>query len=108
MTTEGTMLFPTVVPKIAKIDFNAGGVSAALNKWLKENGLAKIGQGLHSFRHTMRDRLREVEAPSDLIDGVGGWKRQGVGETYGQGHGLELKQKYLLKAMRTLDNGTAT
>jgi hypothetical protein len=53
----------------------------------------------------MRDRLREVEAPSDLIDRIGGRKGQGVGETYGQGHSLELMQKYLLKTVRTLDKG---
>ena len=62
---------------------NANSASAALNKWLK----GKIGQGytIHSFRHSMRDRLRAVECPSDILDQIGGWLTHGVGSTYGTG-----------------------
>jgi integrase len=62
---------------------NANSASAALNKWLK----TKIGEGytIHSFRHSMRDRLRAVECPSDVIDQIGGWLTQGVGNAYGLG-----------------------
>jgi len=28
---------------------------------------------VHSLRHSLRDRMREVEAPSDMIDQIGGW-----------------------------------
>ncbi|MDC0136418.1 site-specific integrase [Sulfitobacter sp.] len=40
---------------------NANSASAALNKWMK----TKIGKAytVHSFRHSMRDRLRAVECP---------------------------------------------
>ena len=34
---------------------------------------------MHSFHHSMRDRLRAVECPSDVIDQIGGWLTQGVG-----------------------------
>ena len=34
----------------------------------------------HSFRHSMRDRLRAVECPSDIIDQIGGWLTSGVWE----------------------------
>jgi hypothetical protein len=35
----------------------------------------------------MRDRLRAVECPMDMIDQIGGWKSvSGVGVTYGQGY----------------------
>ena len=63
---------------------NANSASAALNKWLK----IKIGTDytIHSFRHSMRDRLRAVECPSDVIDQIGGWLTQGVGASYGLGH----------------------
>ena len=45
---------------------NANSASAALNKWLKPrvSGHAVV----HSLRHSMRDRLRAVECPSDIID----------------------------------------
>lgn len=100
IVTEGSFLFPVFLRDGQSKTFNSGSVSAALNKWLKDNKLAKQGQTVHSFRHTMRDRLRNVEVPSDLADQIGGWQGKGVGETYGQGHSLELKQKYMLKTVR--------
>jgi hypothetical protein len=74
---------------------------------LKENKLSKEGQGLHSFRHTMRDRLRNVEAQSDLANRIGGWTSGGVGETYGQGHSLPVMQKFMQKAVEALDVAVA-
>ena len=63
---------------------NANSASAALNKWLK----LRIGKeySIHSFRHSMRDRLRAVECPSEIIDQIGGWLTQGVGNSYGKGY----------------------
>lgn len=92
-------LFPSLIPKSFQTEFTAGAASAALNKWLKDNNLAKPGQTLHSFRHTMRDRLRNVEAAPDLIDRIGGWAGSGVGESYGQGHNLTVMHRYMLKTV---------
>jgi integrase len=63
---------------------NANSASAALNKWLK----TKIGRSyiIHSFRHSMRDRLRAAECPSDVIDQICGWLTPGVGNSYGFGY----------------------
>ena len=41
----------------------------------------------------MRDRLRAVECPSDIIDAIGGWTTTGVGQRYGTGQPLEVKVK---------------
>ena len=30
----------------------------------------------------MRDRLRTLECPSNMIDQIGGWTTEGVGEDY--------------------------
>jgi integrase len=72
---------------------NANSASAALNKWLKK----KIGREytVHSFRHSMRDRLRAVECPSDVIDQIGGWLTQGVGASYGEGYSVGVLQKWM-------------
>ena len=72
---------------------NANSASAALNKWLqnKVNGALVI----HSLRHAMRDRLRSIECPSDLIDHIGGWSRQTIGDRYGLGYSLDAKHKWL-------------
>ena len=40
---------------------------------------------VHGFRHAMRDRLRAVSCPSEMIDQIGGWSSGKVGEGYGRG-----------------------
>jgi integrase len=106
--TKGIYLFPIFLKKWTGKDFSSGAASATLGKWLKENKLAKDGQSLHSFRHTMRDRLRNVETQADLIDRIGGWKSQGVGEAYGQGHSLLIMQRFMLKAVEALNGAEAS
>ena len=65
---------------------NANSASAALNKWLKPR--VPDGCVIHSFRHSLRDRLRAVSCPSDMIDQIGGWATAGVGRGYGEGYTL--------------------
>jgi integrase len=78
---------------------NANSASAALNKWLK----LKIGRGytIHSFRHSMRDRLRAVECPSEVIDQIGGWLTHGVGNSYGKGYDYRILNKWMKSLIRT-------
>ena len=52
--------------------------SAALNKWMSSR--IPPGWVLHSFRHSFRDRLRAVECAPDIIDRLGGWAVERVGE----------------------------
>lgn len=72
---------------------NANSASAALNKWIKEH--ASKGCSMHSFRHSMRDRLRAVECPADIVDQIGGWQTDGVGHGYGKGYPLEVLRKWV-------------
>ena len=74
---------------------NANSASAALNKWLHQ--YVPDGCTMHSFRHSMRDRLRAVECPSDIIDQIGGWATGSVGQGYGSGYGLEVCDKWMRK-----------
>ncbi len=34
----------------------------------------------------MRDRLKAVECPAEIIDQLGGWSTAGVGSGYGNGY----------------------
>ena len=52
---------------------------------------------IHSFRHSMRDRLREVQCPADMIDQIGGWSTGGIGQGYGEGYSLNQKWEWLLR-----------
>jgi hypothetical protein len=47
----------------------------------------------------MRDRLRAVQCPSDIIDQIGGWQTAGVGQGYGKGYELDVLHKWLQKVV---------
>ena len=51
----------------------------------------------HSFRHTLKDRLRDVGCPKDIRDAIQGHANGDVAETYGQGHTLRTMQEWLQK-----------
>ena len=55
--------------------------------------LVSVGCTMHSFRHSMRDRLRAVQCPSDIVDQIGGWTKAGVGQCYGSGYPIEVLQE---------------
>jgi hypothetical protein len=54
---------------------------------------------MHSFRHAMRDRLRAVECPADIVDQIGGWQTEGVGHSYDNGHSIEVLAKWIRTAV---------
>ena len=92
-TQEDEYLFPRYEKEGT---IQATHASNAINKWLK-----RVSGGLtcHSLRHTMRDRLRAVGTPVDLIDQIGGWSSvQSVGVGYGQGYSLDAVTAWLCKA----------
>ena len=74
---------------------NANSASAALNKWMKK----VIGDDfiVHGLRHSLRDRLRAVECPSDIIDAIGGWTTTGIGHAYGKGYTVDILAKWMRK-----------
>jgi len=74
---------------------NGNSASAALNKWLKS--YVPDGCSVHSFRHSIRDRLRAVNCPSDMIDQIGGWSSGKIGEGYGDGFNLHHLHKSISK-----------
>ena len=74
---------------------NSNSASAALNKWLRTH--APEGCVVHIFHHSMRDRLRAVECPKEIIDQIGGWSSSDVGESYGEGFPLDNLEKWLIK-----------
>lgn len=75
---------------------NANSASAGANKWLKSH--APAGATMHGFRHAMRDHLRAVECPADIVDQIGGWQTDGVGQSYGSGYPVRVLRRWLAKA----------
>ena len=79
---------------------NANSASASINKWLKRDF---DGLTAHCLRHTMRDRLRAVECPMDMIDQIGGWRSVAtIGVGYGKGYSLEAIRAVMLRLQPTL------
>jgi integrase len=82
--------------------------SATLVKWvrgLKVDGESLAGNGLnHELRHSMSDRLREVQCPKPIMGAIEGHGKQDVADGYGHGYSLKVKlewlQKVALKAPR--------
>ena len=85
---------PFLFPKYCdEVECHSNSASATLNKWLKQ--IAGNDYVIHSFRHSMRDRLRAVNCPSDMIDQIGGWSSGKIGEGYGEGYKLAQLLGYL-------------
>ncbi|NEK24297.1 tyrosine-type recombinase/integrase [Sulfitobacter sp. JBTF-M27] len=92
-SSDGQWLFPRYIKDGT---CKATHASNALNKWLKRDF---DGLTAHCLRHTMRDRLRAVECPLELIDQIGGWRcRMGIGSLYGDGYPVQIVKKHLLVA----------
>ena len=66
--------------------------SAAVNKRLAQWELTS-----HSFRHAMKDRLREVGCPKDIRDAIQGHTSGDIADTYGEGHSLQTMMGWLKK-----------
>lgn len=77
--------------------------SAMLKKWFG-SVLPETQKTAQSMRHTMADLLREVETPSAVRLAICGWSNQeGVAEHYGEGYSDQILQKYLMAALKWLD-----
>ena len=92
--TGGPLMFPKYCTTTT---CKANSASAALNKWLKSKATGADQIVLHSFRHSLRDRLRAIECPTDIIDSIGGWSKPGVGEGYGSGYSTDVLHKWMSK-----------
>jgi len=80
---------------------NANSASAALNKWLRPHVPAQCT--MHSFRHSMRDRLRAVNCPTEMIDQIGGWSHDSIGKNYGAGYPLGQLERFMKQACEVVD-----
>ena len=81
-------------PRYCSLDgCKADYASNTLNKWLRR--YVPRGCVVHSFRHSIRDRLRAVDCPTDLIDQIGGWKTAGIGNQYGIGYSLSAAKLWI-------------
>jgi len=88
------ILFPRYT---SKQETNSNSASAALNQWMRPR--LPEGSVIHSFRHSMRDRLRAIECPADIVDAIGGWATQGVGHAYGSGYPIDVLHRWMSRVV---------
>ena len=94
---EGAYVFPEYANRSR---VRAAAASATLNKWARN---FVPGKTMHSFRHALRDWLRDAGCPEEVQNQIGGWTRSGsAGASYGRGYSLEVRRKWLEKAYRPL------
>ncbi len=87
---DGPFLFPRYCSATkCKSDY----ASNTLNKWMKP--YVPDGCVIHSFRHSLRDRLRAFDCPSDIIDQIGRWAITSVGQCYGSGYPLANLNRWM-------------
>tara|TARA_B110000211_G_scaffold143203_1_gene163464 strand:+ start:398 stop:865 length:468 start_codon:yes stop_codon:yes gene_type:complete len=90
--SDGEWLFPQYIKDEKCYATHA---SNALNKWLKRDF---EGLTAHCLRHTMRDRLRALECPLDMIDQLCGWSSVGgIGVSYGRGYAVDQMRSWMEK-----------
>ena len=98
--SDGEWLFPNF---IRDGHCCASYASIVLNKWLKRDF---GGLTAHCLRHTMRDRLRAVDCPMDMIDQIGGWKSvKGIGVRYGKGYHVTQIETVFKRLKKCVDFG---
>ena len=93
-THNGPMVFPKYTRGIMALSGNA---SATVNKLIKRLGIQ--GKTFHCTRHTVRDMLTQANTPFHLMEAIGGWGSNSVGQDYGKGYALEQKLEALTKGL---------
>lgn len=91
----GTYLFPRYMSDRGLKNESA---SAALAKVMKSLNCHTP----HWLRHTMRTRLKNVNAQEHLINEIGGWARVSVGQTYGDQTALSLMREVLERSLKAV------
>ena len=69
--------------------------SATLLKWLQAQGVE--GGVNHELRHTMNDRLREVQCPKYIQQAIVGHGVKDITDNYGKGYSLQVKLEWLVQ-----------
>lgn len=78
--------------------------SQALMKSLRSTGIDDARKGIHSLRHSMKDALRAVGCPEDIRDEIQGHGSVTVARSYGSGHSIDAKHRWLTLAFKHMIN----
>jgi integrase len=88
-----------VFPRYGR-DGGSAAASRALMRALRRTGITDRRKSVHSLRHTVKQRLRDVGAPKDIRDAVQGHAAGDIAETYGLGTALSAMREALERAFQ--------
>ncbi|KLK90974.1 hypothetical protein AA309_22580 [Microvirga vignae] len=90
-------------PRYAEGAKGATAASAALMKMLRERAGIKDRRVVwHSWRHTVKDLMRNANVPSDVQDRILGHSGGGVSANYGKGYDLKVLAEALQRSIQPL------
>ncbi len=84
---------------VNRVPKTANSASAGTVKALKRQGFAF---GNHSLRHGMKQRLFEVDTPSNVYEELMGWSSQSMAANYGKNLATTAKRRYLAAVYQDL------
>jgi integrase len=73
---------------------NASSASAIVVQFIRAQGINRVA---HELRHSIQDRLRNVECPKEISYAIDGHAHQDVGDSYGNGYSLHVLKRWLDK-----------
>ncbi len=71
-------------------------------KALRAAGVTEDRKTIHSVRHAVKQRLRDVGCPKDVRDAIQGHASGDIAEVHGLGHVLGVMADWLGKALANL------
>ncbi|KHA51989.1 DUF6538 domain-containing protein [Sulfitobacter geojensis] len=97
--SEYGYIFPRYIDASKSSKVNKGThASNTLAKWLRTLDIEdKSQKATHSFRHSVQDRLREVQTPEEVRNAICGWSNAGIGAGYGKGFSLTVLSEHMEK-----------
>ena len=96
---QAEVVFPAYSDGIA---VNGNSASVTIADFIRRLGIKD--KTTHNTRHTMRDLLLHSGVRPHLIDAIGGWGSNSVGDGYGEGYKPEQKYEALMMALAPVLN----
>lgn len=87
-----------------RVPKSANSASASTVKALKKQGFAF---GNQSLRHGMKQRLIEVDAPSNVYEELMGWSSQSMAANYGRNQATTTKKKFMAAVYQRIGASTS-
>ena len=102
-TRNGIYYFQRRVPTDVRSHYKSYSIAFSLKTRIRKITSESIT--VHPYRHAIRDRLRAMQCPVDIVDAIGGSTAGSIGEKYGQVYKLDVLYEWMVKLVIQLRRG---